>query len=616
MRRPSLLIKLPALVVLAVILTAGSASLVALLVGRDLLQKAAVADNRSDLGMYADAIGMYLDSARWLLQTAVVLPDYTDLTPTRQRGSGAPDPTGNAASAQRGFASRRVQYSTVFAYVMLLRKDGWISLLEPYALEKKLSRRDLGYTRWYQTVTSTGQATVSELHISPATGRPTVVVAIPVKGADGRIKGIWAGGLKLEQLSRVGREGEDHSLPDRYGFLTDGRGLIIAHQARPRYVLEQTDFSMVPPVREALGGREGDVLYVSPIDGAEKLGAYKPLPGTSWAVVHEVGTEAAFAPVTSLSRGILWAAGGVTVVLGLLGLGVARRVVGPLGHLARAAHALGSGESAQRIAVRTEDEVGRLADEFNRMSVALAEKEAALRQRAEQLEAANKELEAFSYSVSHDLRAPLRAMDGFSRILIEDYSGSLDAEAKRYLGIVRDNTKHMGQLVDDLLAFSRLGREPLRIQAVAPARVAQQALEELRGELGGRDVTMEIGELPDCQADPALFKQVVVNLLSNAIKFTRKRQAARIEIGALAAAEGAPPVPAVYYVRDNGVGFDMRYADKLFGVFQRLHPMDEYEGTGVGLAIVQRIVHRHGGRVWAEAAVNQGATFYFAFDGQ
>lgn len=229
-------------------------------------------------------------------------------------------------------------------------------------------------------------------------------------------------------------------------------------------------------------------------------------------------------------------------------------------------------------------------------------------QRTAELEAANRELEAFSYSVSHDLRAPLRAVDGFSRILLEEYSCQLPEKAQHYLTVTRKNALQMGVLIDDLLAFARLSRQPLHKQPVALAELVRQVLEDLALERECRQVEITVGDLPACEGDPQLLKQALVNLLSNGLKYTRKRELARIEIGAIA--ETAKSIP-VYYVRDNGVGFDMRYADKLFGVFQRLHGAQEYPGTGVGLAIVQRIVHRHGGRVWAEAAVNQGATFYF-----
>jgi signal transduction histidine kinase len=235
-----------------------------------------------------------------------------------------------------------------------------------------------------------------------------------------------------------------------------------------------------------------------------------------------------------------------------------------------------------------------------------AELEQRVADRTAQLEAANRELEAFSYSVSHDLRAPLRAVDGFSQAVLEDFGDALPAEGKRKLQIVRGSAQRMGQLIDDLLAFSRLSRQPLRKRTVDPEPQVRAVLAELQAQIEGRKIRIDVGALPPCQGDRALLKQVWVNLLSNAVKYTARQEHAVVEIGCT-----EQKGEQVYFVRDNGTGFDMRYADKLFGVFQRLHRADEFEGTGVGLAIVQRIVHRHGGRIWADAAVGRGATFYF-----
>jgi signal transduction histidine kinase len=244
-------------------------------------------------------------------------------------------------------------------------------------------------------------------------------------------------------------------------------------------------------------------------------------------------------------------------------------------------------------------------------------------ERTEQLEEANKELEAFSYSVSHDLRAPLRAIGGFSRILLEEYAAPLPPEAKEYLKLVCENTSQMGHLVDDLLSFSRLGRLALTKKPVNPETIVRLCLQEMQPDLLGRQIEIVIGTLPLCQADPTLLKQVWTNLISNALKYTRKRELGRVEIGSRT---GPQPLAnehknlteskeeTVYFVKDNGAGYDMKYADKLFGVFQRQHRATDYEGTGVGLAIVQRIISRHGGRVWGEAEVNKGATFSFTLE--
>jgi PAS domain S-box-containing protein len=233
-----------------------------------------------------------------------------------------------------------------------------------------------------------------------------------------------------------------------------------------------------------------------------------------------------------------------------------------------------------------------------------------LQGRANQLEAANKELESFSYSVSHDLRAPLRAIDGFTRIFEEDYGGQIDDEGRRLLKVVRDNSQRMGLLIDDLLAFSRLGRQPLFMEQTDMKSLAFEALDQVHAGGLGTNASTVIHDLPAAHVDPSLLKQVWINLLSNALKYSSTRKSPQIEVGFLKAENAHDHL--TFFVKDNGVGFDMRYYDKLFGVFQRLHRVDEFAGTGVGLAIVHRLITRHGGRVWAEAELDKGATFFFS----
>jgi PAS domain S-box-containing protein len=246
------------------------------------------------------------------------------------------------------------------------------------------------------------------------------------------------------------------------------------------------------------------------------------------------------------------------------------------------------------------------ATERERAAEEIRKLNAELNQRVAELRLANQEMEAFSYSVSHDLRSPLAVIGGFSHVLLEDYSGALDEEARRFLDIINTNARKMGQLIDDLLAFSRTGRKEVRPAAINMEELLRGVFEEIRLTAPGRVVELELKPLPPARGDWSLVRQVLANLLSNAVKFTRLKEKALIEVGGEKIGKENR-----YYVKDNGVGFDMEYADRMFGVFQRLHSAEEFEGSGVGLAIVQRIVERHGGRVWAEGKAGEGATFSF-----
>jgi len=231
-----------------------------------------------------------------------------------------------------------------------------------------------------------------------------------------------------------------------------------------------------------------------------------------------------------------------------------------------------------------------------------------LAKRSSELESINKELEAFAYSVSHDLRAPLRHMAGYAELLQKRIASAMDEKCHRYMAMMLESAKKMGNLIDDLLAFSRIGRAETQRSLVDLGQLVREALAEVRQEAEGRKINWKVGALPHCYGDRSMLRLALVNLLSNAVKFTRTRGEAEIEVGC---AQGNGH-NVVVFVRDNGVGFDMKYVHKLFGVFQRLHQSDVFEGTGIGLATVQRIVHRHGGKVWAEGLVDKGATFYFS----
>lgn len=276
------------------------------------------------------------------------------------------------------------------------------------------------------------------------------------------------------------------------------------------------------------------------------------------------------------------------------------------------------GDYSHRAPKFGDDELGLLADSFNRMLAQIEQQnmdlnefnqnlEQKVTERTNELQSVNKELESFSYSISHDLRAPLRAIIGFTSILEEDYTDKLDDEARRITGIIRNNTAKMGMLIDDLLAFSRMGRQNILKIKVDCDRMVREIMQELDSRNDTAKIEWVVAELPSITVDPNTMKQVWVNLISNAVKYSRTKEHPRIEIDSYESDNNI-----VFFVKDNGVGFDQQYQDKLFKVFQRLHRADEFEGTGVGLAIVERIVSKHGGRVWAEAAVGIGATFFFS----
>ena len=401
--------------------------------------------------------------------------------------------------------------------------------------------------------------------------------------------------------------------------LYDGEGALFASYANPA-----AEGLPIPPQPDADGyrfERASLALYQPVVLENRRLGTLY-LQSDLGAMYQR------FTLYGGMVVGVIAASGVVAFVLATR---LQRYITQPLLALARTAKTVSQEQNyAQRAERFDDDEMGQLTDAFNDMLARVQQVNSTLEQRVlertAELEVSNKELDAFAYSVSHDLRAPLRAVDGFSRIVLEEYAPALPSEARRYLEIARTSAVNMGNLIDGLLAFSRLGRQPLHKQTLAPAALVREALHDLRSEIDGRRVDVSVGDLPPCEADALLLKQVFVNLLSNALKYTRQRDEAMVVVGTCSETDLAAnrdrdhSSPAddrragngqVYFVRDNGVGFDMRYQDKLFGVFQRLHGADTFEGIGVGLALVQRIVHRHGGRIWAHAEVNRGATFYF-----
>jgi len=438
--------------------------------------------------------------------------------------------------------------------------------LVPEVHGKSFADRD-----WYRGLAREWKPYVSNVYRRAAAPRKNVfAVAVPIRGRDGAVLGALVLQVRLDSLFEwtrrvdVGRDG--------YLYIVDRAGRVAFHPRQP-YQDRFVELADVPAVSRALEGGKGVEIAAEP-DGGESVRAYEPVRKYGWAVVAEQPASAAFATRDQQLRHL-------ALAYGLTG-----------GFCAIAVY-LGSSIATER----------RRAEEDRHVRAGL---ERAVADRTGQLQASVRELEEFTYTVSHDLRAPLRAIGGFSRIVQEDHGGQLDGEGRRLVRVIQDNSRRMAELIDDLLEYARLGRKPLARSRVDAAGLVGEILRELEAG-GGRGGNVVVAALPEMHGDPTLLKQVWTNLLANALKFSAAREQPVVEVSGY---EEGPE--AVYCVKDNGAGFDMKYYGKLFGVFQRLHAHEEFPGTGVGLAIVQRAVTRHGGRVWAEGRVGEGAAFYFS----
>jgi signal transduction histidine kinase len=389
-----------------------------------------------------------------------------------------------------------------------------------------------------------------------------------------------------------------------------------------------TDLSsrMEAPPRSA---GPGETVSYLDAQGQNRLGVAVPVRGTPWAVWLDFSEAALLAPAQALLWKMLLPTLLVTIVGGLAVAIASKRITDPLEQVANAADAIAVGGDAPRLHLERKDEIGRLANAFNEMAARVRDAreslEARVRERTRELEGAreelqrravhlttvNRELEAFSYSVSHDLRAPLRSIDGFSQAILEDCGPQLGPEGHEHLTRIRRAAQRMGQLIDDLLNLSRVSRTEMQRQDVDLSEMARGLLEGLAASDTSRTVEYRVQPEVRSMGDPRLLMVALTNLLENAWKFTRDRQHTVIEFGAQQNGDGR-----VYFVRDNGAGFDMAYANKLFGAFQRLHHSADFPGTGIGLATVQRIVTRHGGRIWADGQPGQYAIFYFTLDSE
>jgi signal transduction histidine kinase len=345
--------------------------------------------------------------------------------------------------------------------------------------------------------------------------------------------------------------------------------------------------------------------------GGPVIAMTKPIEHTQWTLLLEFSQQKILEGAKKFASWILIIGAIITIIGIIVAWIMSRNITKPLKKLTAAATDIASGNYNTSVDVNRNDELGKLALAFNSMAVKIRNAQQDLEkkviERTTQLETVNKELEAFTYSISHDLRTPLRGIIGFTAMLEEDYGNKLDDEAKRITSIIKSNTIKMGHLIDGLLSFSRMERQDVTKTEISTTIMVNEVIDSLQQQNKGPNIEWLIQELPEIKGDVNMIRQVWVNLISNAIKYSGNQKNPHVEIGVFSD-EGQ----TVFFIKDNGVGFDKKYKDKLFGVFQRLHSAEEFEGTGIGLALVEKIISKHGGRVWAEAEMNKGATFYFS----
>jgi signal transduction histidine kinase len=474
--------------------------------------------------------------------------------------------------------------------------------------------------RWFQEAVRTRTFFVGEPILGRISGKYSLSMSYPILDEAGRLQGALTAAMDLNWLGELLGKSD---LPSGTAVgLTDATRTMLFRYPEP---LQYIGKKFPEPLIRAMRDRAEGVAEGVGLPGDERLFAFARLAPPWQHMWVAIGLPEA--PVLAqvnrdLRLNLIWLGLVALLALAAAWWGSGWFILRPIKKLRGVTERLAGGDLSARAGPDyAVGELGLLGHAFDQMADSLEERNTRLKRASRelnrrleelkvgkaQLEEANRELESFSYSVSHDLRAPLRGIAGFARILQDEYAPRLDDEGRRFLEIIQNETRKMGKLIDDLLAFSRLGRKVMRVADFDMEGLARGAFSDLCKLEPGRNLKIHFNALPPARGDRDMLRQVLMNLLANALKFTRTREVAEIEVSGR-----STETENIYCVRDNGVGFDMTYAEKLFGVFQRLHTEQEFEGTGVGLANVQRVVQRHGGRVWAEGKVAEGAVFCFS----
>ena len=480
--------------------------------------------------------------------------------------------------------------------------------------------------REYMAEILKGKSTISKPVMGKKVKAPALPVAVPVKDSKGNVIGGLVTSNNLSKPNFLDKITE-HSFGKIGGYLllVDAQHRLIITASDKSRIMETLPAPGIKPALDSyIQGGERTGVVVSPM-GVEVLTSAKGIPAAGWYLRIALPTVKAFAPIRTMQQRLMLATIFLTLLAGCLTWWMLKRQLAPVFTTIKSLTSLSdSDQYPQALPITSQDEIGELIGSFNHLLGILGQREGALKdseaeirilnddldqrisERTAQLEIAYKEMEQFAYSVSHDLRAPLRSIDGFSLALLEDYEDILDEGGKNYLRRVRSATQKMAQLIDDILKLSRITRCELTLETVNLTKMAEIIADELHSAEPERMVKFVIAKGLKTSGDSALLKVVLNNLLGNAWKFTGSHAEARIEFGS-AKVDGK----TAFFIRDDGAGFDAKYADKLFVTFQRLHSEQEFSGTGIGLSLVQLIIHRHGGTVWGEGAVEHGATFWF-----